>query len=491
MNDDDALLRSYAEEGSESAFTALVGRHVDFVYATALRRVGDDSHLAADIAQAVFTTLARQARTRWRPAALGAWLHTATRNAALNAVIAEQRRRAREQVTLDPAFAPGGNGPDWNELRPVLDAAIDELAEADRIAVVLRCLQQRPFAEIGDALKISADGARMRTERALDKLRAGLARRGITSTAAAVGAIISAQPAISAPAGLAASVAAGAFAAASTGLGAGALTVVFASLMKLKTIVTGAAILLAFGVGAYVGLMQQFDAPPLPAPETPRHSQMIADLRKENLALRSEAAALKAANAKLAAPTPPPMAPRPAVAAPATASLDPVIQAVRVSSQQKAMLSNLRMVSAALKYFEQVNKRPPSSIHELVGADKYIKQLVPVDGEDYSRLTLVPGQLLTLTTANGLTVTLDPVGNQTTQPTPAPPPPPELVELQQRLREPIQNAMRSYQAAHNGSQPPPTEAGLKALLPYFTTPQEGADFVEFLEVSRKAGVLPH
>lgn len=139
---------------------------------------------------------------------LVAWLHTATRNAALNLMISEKRRQVREHQALDLAPAGAGDaGPDWERLRPVLDAAIDELPEPDRAAVVLRFLERRPFAEIGAALRVSEDAARMRTDRALNKLRTALARHGITSTATALSAIVSSQPLVSAPAGLAAALA--------------------------------------------------------------------------------------------------------------------------------------------------------------------------------------------------------------------------------------------------------------------------------------------
>ena len=175
MNDDPALLRRYAEEGSEAAFTELVGRHVDLVSGAALRRTGDP-HGAADVAQQVFTNLARNARKLSRHSVLAAWLHTATRNAALNLMISEQRRQVRESEAL-ALDAAGGTAPDWDRLKPLLDAAIDEVPENDRAAVVLRFLQRRPFAEIGVALRTTEDAARMRTDRALDKLRMALARR--------------------------------------------------------------------------------------------------------------------------------------------------------------------------------------------------------------------------------------------------------------------------------------------------------------------------
>jgi RNA polymerase sigma factor (sigma-70 family) len=486
MTDDATLLRRYAEEGSEEAFSELVRRHVDLVYGAAFRRTHGDAHAAADIVQQVFTTLARQAGKLSRHTVLSAWLHTATRNATLNLMISEQRRKAREREALDPALAGGGPGPDWDRLRPVLDAAIDELPEPDRAAVVLRFLERRPFGEIGETLQVSSDAARMRTERALDKLRATLARRGITSTAAAVGAIISAQPLMSAPVGLAASVATASLA--TVGAGAGIATLTVVTLMNLKTIVAGAAVLGAFGIGAYVGLMQQFDAPPPPAPETPRHSQTIADLRKENLALRGEVEQLKAANARLAAPRPMPAAPAPAprvVTAPAT---PPAAEAVAVSSRQRATLNNLRQISAARDQFLLEYGRTPS-LDELVGPDKYIKRLAAVNGEDYSTVSLIRGQTMTVMTSDG-PVSFDERGGQTTRPAPAPPMPPHIAEMQQRLSTAVPAALEAYKAANNGKGPPENEAGARALIPYFTTPQAGADFVEYIEAMKQAGRMP-
>src|SRR4051812_40444328 len=140
MTEDDApLLRRYAETGSESAFSELVRRHVDLVYGAALRRTGGDPHRAADVAQSVFTALARNAAKLSRHAALGAWLHTATRNAALDLMKAEQRRRNREAEALALEAATGRGHPvEWSLIRPLLDAAIDDLPESDRTAVVLR-----------------------------------------------------------------------------------------------------------------------------------------------------------------------------------------------------------------------------------------------------------------------------------------------------------------------------------------------------------------
>ena len=61
-SDDIALLKEYAESGSETAFAALAERHVNLVYSAALRSVGN-AHAAQEIAQAVFIILARKAKS--------------------------------------------------------------------------------------------------------------------------------------------------------------------------------------------------------------------------------------------------------------------------------------------------------------------------------------------------------------------------------------------------------------------------------------------
>ena len=57
---DQELLREFLERRSESAFRFLAQKHVDLVYATALRRLNDPG-LAEETTQEVFIALARQA----------------------------------------------------------------------------------------------------------------------------------------------------------------------------------------------------------------------------------------------------------------------------------------------------------------------------------------------------------------------------------------------------------------------------------------------
>src|ERR1044071_4699237 len=96
MVEDAELLRRYLEDDSEESFAELIDRHLRLVYLGALRRTGGDHHLATDISQSVFIRLAHNAPSLRHHPALSAWLFTATRNEAINARIAAERRRKRE-----------------------------------------------------------------------------------------------------------------------------------------------------------------------------------------------------------------------------------------------------------------------------------------------------------------------------------------------------------------------------------------------------------
>jgi RNA polymerase sigma factor (sigma-70 family) len=237
MNEDTELLRRFAEEGAQDAFAELVRQKIDLVYATALRQTGGDAHLAQDVTQGVFLALACQAETLKRHVALIGWLYTTTRFVAAKAVRAQARWQRREQEANLMTIEGGESDAAWAELRPVIDDALHELDEKDRVALLLRFFEDRPLAEVGAVLGLAENAARMRVNRALEKLRGRLTPRGVTSTAAALGGVLAAHPVIAAPVGLAASAAGAAFAGvAAGGLGAAggiASTMVFMSTIKL------------------------------------------------------------------------------------------------------------------------------------------------------------------------------------------------------------------------------------------------------------------
>src|SRR6185436_7804228 len=100
--DNRELLRQYVEHRSESAFTEIVSRHLNLVYATAFRLVGD-SHLAQDVAQTVFIQRARRAGSIRKGNALPGWLYRATCGVAKDVIRGERRRRERERQAVTSA----------------------------------------------------------------------------------------------------------------------------------------------------------------------------------------------------------------------------------------------------------------------------------------------------------------------------------------------------------------------------------------------------
>src|SRR6266480_3773958 len=215
MATDVELLQAYAQNHSESAFAELVQRHIDLVYSAALREARGDAGLAEDVTQTVFVELAKKASKLIKHPALAGWLYTCVRKMASNLRRSEERRQGREQEaqTMNELLTSNSSDSVWRQMRPVVDDAMHELSETDRAAVVLRFFEDRSLKEVGLALGINENAARMRVDRALEKLQTLLAKRGVTSTASGVAAAIVAGAVMSAPAGLSASVVTGALAA--------------------------------------------------------------------------------------------------------------------------------------------------------------------------------------------------------------------------------------------------------------------------------------
>ncbi|MDR3458758.1 MAG: sigma-70 family RNA polymerase sigma factor [Verrucomicrobiae bacterium] len=244
---DGELLQRYVGDRSESAFAELVTRHINLVHSAALRQVNGDAHLAEDVTQSVFATLARKAPKLLAHGSLTGWLYTSTRFVATNVRRTEQRRTTREQEAhaMNALFAQPENQPDWSHLQPVLDEAMHQLDEPDREAVLLRHFQNHSYAEIGGRIGLTENAARMRVERALEKLHRILAKQGVALTVMALAGLLSANAAMAAPAGLAAKVVTGALAGA---VASGTLALGWAGALaglqsKFALVVTSAAVL--------------------------------------------------------------------------------------------------------------------------------------------------------------------------------------------------------------------------------------------------------
>ena len=246
MNERD-LLQSYVQTGSEEAFAALVALHVDLVYSAALRQVRSPQ-LAEEIAQSVFTDLARSALKLKADTNLSAWLYQVTRRTAIDTIRRESRRQLREHIAQEMSEM-NLQSSDWSQIEPLLDEAMAELEPADRTALLLRYFQNKTLREVGQSLGTSDDAAQKRVSRAVERLREIFSRHGVTVGAGSLALLLSANAIQSAPIGLTATLSAGA---ALSGAAAHATTTL--GITKAITMTTLQKALIAATVAACVGI---------------------------------------------------------------------------------------------------------------------------------------------------------------------------------------------------------------------------------------------
>ena len=234
-----------------------------------------DSQLAGDVTQGVFLALAQNAHQLADRPVLSGWLHRTTHNLAANAVRSDVRRHAREQeaAAMNELLVTEPDA-SWEDIAPQLDAALAELSEPDRDALLLRYFERKSAREMAEALGISDEAAQKRVNRAVDRLREFLAKRGVTVGAGGLIVLISANAVQSAPVGLIASIAA---AATLAGTAVQTSTVIAATktiaMTTLQKTVFTTALAIAVGAGIF-------------------EAHQTSQLREQNQALQQEQAPL-------------------------------------------------------------------------------------------------------------------------------------------------------------------------------------------------------
>ena len=171
--------------GDTEALRALIEAHQHRIVGTVAKMLGDNTD-AEDIAQQVFIRVWKSAG-RYEPTAkFTTWLFKITRNLVCN----ELRRRKRHPAqSLDaahdddrPMQAPDHTvkAPDTalldEEMQRAIQRAIDELPEAQRMAVILRRYEDVSYEEIGEVLDLSVPAVKSVLFRARTELREKLKR---------------------------------------------------------------------------------------------------------------------------------------------------------------------------------------------------------------------------------------------------------------------------------------------------------------------------
>jgi RNA polymerase sigma-70 factor (ECF subfamily) len=177
----DALLA-----GDKHACACMVKQHGSQMYAVALRIMGDADEAEEVVQDAFISACGKMASFEGR-SKLSTWLYRITTNAALMRL----RKRRDDTVSLDePQTTDEGDllprqlG-DWDvdpgrqalsqELRQVLEAAVETLPPSLRAAFILRDIQGLSTQEAAEALDITESALKVRLHRARLALRERLA----------------------------------------------------------------------------------------------------------------------------------------------------------------------------------------------------------------------------------------------------------------------------------------------------------------------------
>jgi RNA polymerase sigma factor (sigma-70 family) len=204
MNGTDLLAEFRATRG-EATFSEFVRRYTNLVYSIARRRVADMT-LAQEVSQIVFIRLAKAPPRLASEGQLLGWLHRTTVHASIDLWRSETRRRAREQLAVAMQNNPTEDVA-WKEMSPVLDEALDALADSDRQVILLRFFEQKTMADLARMLEVSEDAAKMRVSRAIGRLRTRLGALGGTCSVTFLGTLLYERSVEAAPSSLASTLA--------------------------------------------------------------------------------------------------------------------------------------------------------------------------------------------------------------------------------------------------------------------------------------------
>jgi RNA polymerase sigma-70 factor (ECF subfamily) len=184
IESDMSLLHRFAKAGDQTAFAEIIHRYAGVVFAACHRVLGDATR-AEDVSQETFFRLMRKPQAVTQ--SLGAWLHTAATNLAVDALRSESARRKRERgygeelLRAQPVEAIDGIGEDsWADLSPQVDAALAELPEDFRLLLIAHFLQGRPQNELAVEAKTSAATMSRRIRAAVEALQQKLRGKGFS-----------------------------------------------------------------------------------------------------------------------------------------------------------------------------------------------------------------------------------------------------------------------------------------------------------------------
>lgn len=171
---DDPALLARVVEGDHDAFTTLMRRHEDRVFAVCIRIMGNRT-AALDATQETFLTLYRKASQYRATAAVGTWLYRISVNTCYDLLRKERRRPAESMPDyLDPADPGAEDQYSSVELRPSVEAALATLTPEFRAVVIMSDIEGMSLPDVAQTLDIPVGTVKSRLFRARRQLAGSL-----------------------------------------------------------------------------------------------------------------------------------------------------------------------------------------------------------------------------------------------------------------------------------------------------------------------------
>lgn len=188
LRDPDVRLMLRVREDDQHAFAELVDHYQHRLVAVLFHLIRNQDE-AEDLAQEVFLRVYRSRKEYHPQAKFSTWLFTIANNLALNALRRRQRKpsihlevhesgplgpRPQENLVYDRHGGPE-HRLDHQELAGVIQRALDQLNERQRMAVVLNKFEDMSYQEIADVMQMSSKAVKSLLSRARTQLRQLLA----------------------------------------------------------------------------------------------------------------------------------------------------------------------------------------------------------------------------------------------------------------------------------------------------------------------------
>jgi len=166
----------------KDAFERVVREEKDRTYAYAARILRRPAE-AQDVAQEALVRL-WQHRDRVDDRTAGFWIRRTAHNLCIDRIRRRQsspevEAELKEAISADPRVGPARLA-ESGELGRLIENALAELPVRDRAVLILREVQQLPYAEIARILDLPLGTLKARLHRARERLRIKLVRAGAT-----------------------------------------------------------------------------------------------------------------------------------------------------------------------------------------------------------------------------------------------------------------------------------------------------------------------